>query len=470
MSLGKPPNYQPRYPIRNKFDYHRQLYANMRTHPFDPHHHPNEPHPYMYTDYPEYGPYPPQSSSFAWGNKYPPTQWIPPPFPPAPPLIIPLPRNSRADPEYCRTHPMPPWIPPSWPPPEIERGYVGPLRYGPPQTGPPSQLPRLGYPKPNPYLAEFERKEAEEAKRSKDMAWEKIFYKRAKEYAADLEYVRQHRLYPPEVREALASQGMTPSELRLAQYDKLDEDMFLERYYRDQAEKKTKQNIWDYGYSQHDQEQERQNELQEALQKQRQEEMWQRYYDEEQRKERASRGYGFASGLFFAVFGILWFLVQGLVSLLSVVVMTFWNRYQEYDVPAAPTPQQQRPDDDILNAQLQREMCQEQPHPENQPPSGDSWTDSAANIPMAILNGLWRLIIALIYSVWQLAKAPLRAAGPFVLDNLWASCFFSVFLFLFFNPWGSNPYKRAIQNYNVGPPPPPRVRFPPPDLASFPGM
>jgi len=131
---------------------------------------------------------------------------------------------------------MPPWIPPSWPPPEIERGYVGTLRYGPPQTGPPSQLPLLGYPKPNPYLAEFERKEAEEAKRSKDMAWEKIFYKRAKEYAADLEYVRQHRLYPPEVREALASQGMTPSELRLAQYDKLDEDMFLERYYRDQAE------------------------------------------------------------------------------------------------------------------------------------------------------------------------------------------------------------------------------------------
>lgn len=460
MSFGRPANYQPRYPRRSKSDYNRQLYANMRPHPFDPYHTPNMPHPYMYTDYPEYSPYPPQSSLAL-------TEWIP--FPPAPPLIIPSPRNSRADPEYCRTHPMPPWIPPSWPPPGFEQPYRPPLRYGVTQAAPQTPVPWLGY-KPNPWQVEFERREAEDAKRNKDMEWEKIFHQKAKEYAEILEYVRVHRLYPPEVRDELAAQGMTAMELRLAQYDKLDEDTFLGRYYREQAERKTEENLREYGYSQHNQEQERKNEQQEALQQQRQEEIWQRYYDEETRKDRASRGYGFASGLFFALLGILWFLVQGLASLLSAVVMTFWNRYQEYDVPAAPTPQQQRSDDDILNAQLEREMCQEPPHPESQPPGGDSWTDSAANIPMAILGGLWRLLIALIYSVWQLAKVPLRAAWPFILENLWASCFFSVFLFLIFNPWGSNPYKRAIQNYNAGPPPPPRVRFPPPDLASFPGI
>lgn len=416
----------------------------------------------MYTDYPAFGVWVPQDPSNVWGNKLPPTQWIPPPFPPAPFLEIPLPRNSRADPEYCRTHPRLGWVKPSWPPPEMVRIHLGPLRFGPPVSGPVSQ--------PNPYLAEFERKEAEVAKRNQDMAREKNYYQKSKQYAADIEYVRQHRGYPPEVRQELLSQGVNPQYLRLAQYDKLDEDMFLEIYYRDEAEKKTKENIWNYGYSQHEQEQAQQKEQQEALQRQKQQEMWQRYYEEEARKSRASLGYGFISNIFLTVFGILWFIIQGLASLVSMVVMTFWNRYQEYDVPAAPTPQQQRPDDDILNTQLQREMFPEQPHPEIQPPSGDSWTDSPANLPIAILNGLWRLIIALIYSVWQLAKAPLQAAWPFILDNLWASCFFSAFLFLIFNPWGSNPYRKALQEYNVGPPPPPIVRFPPPDPVSFPAL
>ena len=310
--------------------------------------------------------------------------------------------------------------------------------------------------------------EQREIVREKAMRSEKLYWMKTEQCATKLEKIRLYG-YSPESFEDPRYGGLDAMGCQIARDDKYRVDVFTEKYYREQAEKKTKENIEMYGYSVYQQRQEDQQQPVEQMfrHKQMQQAIMERRYEEEQQSKNNRH---LLSSSFLLIFGALWFIIQTLGYLLAYAMTTFWNRYQEYDIPATPCPHERRSDEDILNAQFQQEMAPRHFPPDNQITThASSWTGSAFEFLVIFLNAVWRLVIALIYSLWQLTKAPLSTCRPFVRKNKASCLLFALFLAVIFNPIHRHPYlPKPTTPYLAGAPPPRPTRFPPPEVLQFP--
>jgi len=294
-----------------------------------------------------------------------------------------------------------------------------------------------------------------EDKRNGDMVREKHWWEKMARLEQKVAHERQYG-YEKDWYLDEKYQGMDMIHREIARYDEFVSDKNGIGIFKLFAERFSQENRVAHGYCWHDGEekkrQKKRQEEQEEFMRWKQHEMWRRQQEEEKNRVRWSvPNAGFLLGFLLELLGLVWFLVCGAAWMVKFGAITFWNRYQEYDVPATTRPERQRSDNDILNAQFQREMSEPQIPPYSS--GGASWTGFAFNLIFAIINGLYRLIVALLYLLYQLLKKPLRSLWPFVRDNASSCLLFALFFLVVFNPWRPHPLRTVIQSHLAGAPP-----------------
>ena len=305
-----------------------------------------------------------------------------------------------------------------------------------------------------------------EDKRNSDMAREKHWWEKMARLEQKVAHERQHG-YEKDWYLDEKYQGMDMIHREIARHDEFVSDKNGIEIFKLFAERFSQENRVAHGYCWHDGEeknrQKKRQEEQQEFMRWKQQEIWRWQQEEEKNRVRWSApNAGFVLGFVLGLLGLVWFLVRGAAWMVQSGAMTFWNRYQEYDVPATTRPEEQRADIDIINAQFQREMSGPQIQPYTS--GGGSWTGSVYNLIFAIVNGLYRLVVALLYLLYQLLKKPLRSLWPFVRGNASSCLLFALFFLLVFNPWRPHPLRTAIQSHLAGAP----IVAPAPPIASPP--
>ena len=299
-----------------------------------------------------------------------------------------------------------------------------------------------------------------EISRERATSQEKALWKRNEQYAAKLANVHLYG-YDQEFYEHSRFASLDATRRKIARDDEHEQDILRERLSREQAEPKTRKNLEAFGYSAYQHQRECQPHQSEKADRQTQQATIERQHAMEKysKKDRT-----FLRWSLLLIIGTMLIVVRTLAHLSAYAATTFWNRYQEYDVPATLLPQERRSDEDILNAQLQHEMLP----PIQNSRHASSWTRPTFGILLVFPNAMWRFVFAVAYSLWQLTKAPVLACVTFVSKNKTLSLLTALTLVVIFNPTHSHPYLAKSRTPQLNNPPPPRpIRFPPPEVLNF---